>query len=152
MVAKAFATHPMNVDRIEAAQDEIRKYLPDRPEYVLDTSEFESVKARMEMLENGRRLGGAKPQPGRPVLLKRTSTSGTTGGGDSSSPADDGRPTLKRNPSSAPDNPSPSPSDATTASASAGAPTQASSGTSDPAPDAKDDGRPTLKIPTPASD
>ena len=42
MVAKAFATHPMNVDRIEAAQDEIRKYLPDRPEYVLDTSEFET--------------------------------------------------------------------------------------------------------------
>ena len=40
MVAKAFATHPMNVDRIEAAQDEIRKYLPDRPEYVVDTSEF----------------------------------------------------------------------------------------------------------------
>ena len=30
LVAKAFATHPMNVDRIEAAQDEIRKYLPDR--------------------------------------------------------------------------------------------------------------------------
>ena len=29
-VAKAFATHPMNADRIKAAQDEIRKYLPDR--------------------------------------------------------------------------------------------------------------------------
>ena len=42
MIAKAFATHPMNVERIEAAQDEIRKYLPDRPEYIVDTSEFES--------------------------------------------------------------------------------------------------------------
>jgi beta-barrel assembly-enhancing protease len=153
MVAKAFATHPMNVDRIEAAQDEIRKYLPDRSEYILDTSEFESVKARMEMLENGRRLGGAKPQPGRPVLLKRTSTSGTTGGGDSSSQADDGRPTLKRTPASAPDSPSPTPSDPTTASTSAGDPAQASTGTADATPDAQDNGSPTLKkTPTPASD
>ena len=152
MVAKAFATHPMNVDRIEAAQDEIRKYLPDRSEYILDTSEFESVKARMEMLENGRRLGGQKPQPGRPVLLKRTSTSGTTGGGDTSSPADDGRPTLKRNPSSAPDSASASPSDPSTGS-SASDSTQASTGTSDPASASKDDGRPTLKRnPPPASD
>ncbi len=153
MVAKAFATHPMNVDRIEAAQDEIRKYLPDRSEYVLDTSEFESVKARMEMLENGRRLGGAKAQPGRPVLLKRTSTSGTTAGGDSSSPADDGRPTLKRNPSSAPDSASSTPSEPTTASASAGDATPSSSGNAGSAPDTKDDGHPTLKtIPAPASD
>src|SRR5271168_1236391 len=83
MVAKAFATHPMNVERIEAAQDEIRKYLPDRPEYVLDTSEFESVKARLLAFDNGRRIGGAKPNSGRPVLLKRTSTSSDSGSGDS---------------------------------------------------------------------
>src|SRR5580693_2208857 len=57
VVAKAFASHPMNVERIKDAQDEIRKYLPDRPEYVVDTSEFESVKARLEMLENSRHLG-----------------------------------------------------------------------------------------------
>jgi beta-barrel assembly-enhancing protease len=137
MVAKAFATHPMNVDRIEAAQDEIRKYLPDRPEYVLDTSEFQAVKARMEMLENGRRLGGAKPQPGRPVLLKRTSTSGTTGGGDSSSPADDGRPTLKHPPSS-------TPSDSNTAGNGAGTATQVATSSPEP-PAGSDDGRPTLK-------
>jgi len=150
MVAKAFATHPMNVDRIEAAQDEIRKYLPDRAEYVLDTSEFEAVKARMEMLENGRRLGGVKPQPGRPVLLKRTSTSGTTGGGDTSSPDDDGRPTLKRNPSSV----AQAPTDTNTAGGgSANDSTQTASGTADPAPNPNDDGHPTLKRnPTPASD
>ncbi len=113
MVAKAFATHPMNVERIEAAQDEIRKYLPDRPEYILDTSEFESVKARLLAFDNGRRIGGAKPNAGRPVLLKRTSTStdsgsgasnGTSDSGSASSPQDDGRPTLKRTPaSSSPD-------------------------------------------------
>ena len=59
-LAKAFATHPMTADRIQAAQDEIRKYLPDRPEYLVDTSEFENVKARLISLENGRRLGGGK--------------------------------------------------------------------------------------------
>ncbi len=56
IVAKAFATHPMNADRIKAAQDEIREYLPDRDEYIVDTSEFEEVKARLITLENSRRL------------------------------------------------------------------------------------------------
>ena len=106
VLAKAFATHPMNADRIKAAQDEIRKYLPDRPEYVVNTSEFEDVKTRLISLENGRRLGGAKGGDGnRPVLLKRSSTSSGSddssgsSSSDSSSPADqkdDGRPTLKR--------------------------------------------------------
>jgi hypothetical protein len=91
----------MNVERIKDAQDEIRKYLPDRPEYVVDTSEFESVKTRLEMLENSRHLGGVKPTPGRPVLLKRASTSTPSGSDDSSqTPADNGKPTLKRAPGS----------------------------------------------------
>ena len=132
LIAKAFATHPMNVERIEAAQEEIRKYLPDRPEYIVDTSEFENIKARLEMLENGRRIGGTKEDPGKPVLLKRMPTSdipdaGSSNGG-SSQPQDDGRPTLKRTPST------------TTDTASAGAPSD--SGTS---PDENDPDRPTLK-------
>jgi predicted Zn-dependent protease len=110
LVAKAFSTHPMNVERIEAAQDEIRKYLPDRPEYILDTSEFESVKARLLAWDNGRRLHGAKPDSSRPVLLKRTSSSSDSASGSStqdssgaSDQKDDGRPTLKRAPSSSSD-------------------------------------------------
>jgi len=111
-VAKAFATHPMNVERIEAAQNEIRKYLPDRPEYIVDTSEFENIKARLASLENGRRLGGKMEEPGRPVLLKRMPTSSTsdTGtasttkdGGSSPDDQDPGRPTLKRAPASSSD-------------------------------------------------
>src|SRR5271165_1981535 len=109
-LAKAFATHPMSADRIKAAQDEIRLYLPDRPEYLVNTSEFENVKARLVSLENGRRLGGAKGGDGnRPVLLKRsTSSSSSSSDSDSSAassqgsstaePKDEGRPTLKRNP------------------------------------------------------
>ncbi len=105
-LAKAFATHPMTADRIQAAQDEIRKYLPDRPEYVVDTSEFEGIKTRLISLENGRRLGGAKSGGGnRPVLLKRSSTSSSDSsdsGGSSgqvnstTAQPDDDRPTLKR--------------------------------------------------------
>jgi Peptidase family M48 len=97
-IAKAFATHPMNADRIKAAQDEIRKYLPDRDEYLVDTSEFENVKQRLASLENSRRLGGGKRDPSRPVLLRRTS-SGADDSGSSAGQQDDGHPTLKRAPS-----------------------------------------------------
>jgi beta-barrel assembly-enhancing protease len=132
-LAKAFATHPMNVERIEAAQDEIRRYLPDRPEYIVDTSEFEDIKARLWSLENGRRIGGAKEDSGRPVLLKRTSTndsgSGSTTNDSGSQPQDNSRPTLKRNPSSG-----------TSDTASAGAAPNTDSSTDD-----DDSGRPTLK-------
>jgi hypothetical protein len=104
-VAKAFATHPMNADRIKAAQDEIRKYLPDRDEYVVNTSEFEEVKQRLALLENSRHLGGGKRDPSRPVLLRRSTSSGSgsTAGpkddGSTTEQKDDGRPTLKRTPS-----------------------------------------------------
>jgi hypothetical protein len=70
-IAKAFSTHPMNIDRIKSAQDEIRKYLPDRPQYVVDTSEFESVKARLLTYDNAMHIGG--PQDSRrPVLMRRS--------------------------------------------------------------------------------
>ena len=107
-LAKAFATHPMTADRIQAAQEEIRRYLPDRPEYVVNTSEFDNVKARLASLENGHRLGGAKGGEGnRPVLLNRrpssSSTSDSAGssnqsGNETNQPKDDDHPTLKRTP------------------------------------------------------
>jgi len=106
VLAKAFATHPMNADRIKAAQDEIRKYLPDRPEYLVDTSEFENVKARLLALQNTRRIRGGNGN--RPVLIRHTSSSvtiddaGSKGepgqGSTTADQKDDGRPTLKRNP------------------------------------------------------
>jgi len=160
MIAKAFATHPMNVERIEAAQDEIRKYLPDRPEYVVDTSEFEMVKARLESYETGRRLHHGNQEPGRPVLLKRTSTddipdNSTNGSGQQ----DNGKPTLKRT-----DNGNSSSSSTTQDTASASTPPQdndrpalkqsSSSGSSGnstqnstTSPDEQDPDRPTLKRP-----
>ena len=118
-LAKTFATHPMNADRVKAAQKEIGQYLPDRAQYVLTTSEFDEVKARLSMLTNANRImnkeGDARPtlrrregpdkvdssgsssgtDEGRPTL-KRKSESGTSDSGDPDS--DDQRPTLKRNP------------------------------------------------------
>ena len=48
LLSKAFATHPMTADRIKLAQQEITAYLPDRTDYVIDTSEFQEVKARLQ--------------------------------------------------------------------------------------------------------
>ena len=48
LLSNAFATHPMTADRIKLAQQEITAYLPDRTDYVIDTSEFQEVKARLQ--------------------------------------------------------------------------------------------------------
>src|ERR1700744_108586 len=49
-IAKVFSTHPMTDDRIKAAQGEIEKDLTPKPEYVVNTSEFNDVKGRLAML------------------------------------------------------------------------------------------------------
>ena len=51
-LAKAFASHPPTPDRILKTQEEIREVLPSRPEYIVNTSEFNDVKARLAALEN----------------------------------------------------------------------------------------------------
>jgi hypothetical protein len=92
-IAKAFASHPQTPDRIAASQKEIATILPARPQYIVSTSEFDDVKARLATIENRHKVleekDGSKPS------LRRASTNGKTGtsGTDSS---DDDRPTLKR--------------------------------------------------------
>src|SRR5215831_16093784 len=44
-LSKVFSTHPMTDSRIKAAQDEIQTILKPEPEYVVNTSEFNDVKA-----------------------------------------------------------------------------------------------------------
>jgi predicted Zn-dependent protease len=102
-LAKMFSTHPMNSDRVAAAQNEIRQYLPDRESYVVNTSEFEEVKARLLGLDMKQHLSTADTH--RPVLLKRTEPGSPQGsersGSSSSDPSQDpDRPTLKRAPGS----------------------------------------------------
>jgi predicted Zn-dependent protease len=85
-IASVFSSHPMTSKRIRAAQEEIQKDLKPQPQYVVDTSEFQRVKTRLEWIL-GRRKGDYKDM-NQPVLLRRSTTT--------SDSDDDGRPTLKR--------------------------------------------------------
>ena len=69
-LAKAFLTHPMTADRIRRAQDEIAEILPGKDEYVLNTSEFDGVKARLGELTARHEIDNGKGP--RPTLRKRT--------------------------------------------------------------------------------
>jgi beta-barrel assembly-enhancing protease len=60
-LARAFATHPMTADRIKRAQAEIEAYLPPRGQYVVDTSEFQQVKARLADMMHEHHLDVGKP-------------------------------------------------------------------------------------------
>src|SRR5579872_7331954 len=90
-LSKAFDTHPQTPDRIEKSQDEIRRILPAKQQYVVTTSEFDEVKARLAAIENKHKLLDEKD--GNKPSLRRTSN--TTDKSDDSK-KDDDRPTLKR--------------------------------------------------------
>jgi predicted Zn-dependent protease len=94
-LAKAFDTHPQTPDRIEKTQEEIASILPARPQYIVSTSEFDEVKARLAALENRHKVNDKKDN-NRPTL-RRTSTADKNGGDKGDNPDDD-RPTLKRRP------------------------------------------------------
>jgi beta-barrel assembly-enhancing protease len=91
-LSKAFDTHPQTPDRIEKTQEEIRKILPSKAEYVVTTSEFDEVKGRLASIENRHKV--LDPKDANKPSLRRTSASsdGSTGNGQT----DDDRPTLKR--------------------------------------------------------
>lgn len=98
-VAKVFSTHPMTDDRIKKSQEEIQTILKPKPEYVVTTSEFNDVRARLAML-HGKRKVDSGTDPSRPTLRRAPGSGngpvdanpdGTTPKTDS-----DERPTLKR--------------------------------------------------------
>ena len=91
-LAKAFDTHPQTPDRIEKTQEEIRKILPSKQQYIVTTSEFDEVKARLASIEN--RHKALDQKDANKPSLRRTSSPSDGNAGDSKS--DDDRPTLKR--------------------------------------------------------
>jgi predicted Zn-dependent protease len=91
-LSKAFDTHPQTPDRIEKTQDEIRKILPSKPQYVVTTSEFDEVKARLASIENRHKVLDQK-DANKPSLRRTSASSTDSNSGDKS---DDDRPTLKR--------------------------------------------------------
>ena len=96
-ISKLFSSHPPHESRIRKSQKLIDELLPNKPEYVVSTSEFLDVKGRLMALNRHR-----KPQedPNRP-RLRRTTSGGTipaddSTGGDAGEEEEDDRPTLKR--------------------------------------------------------
>lgn len=98
-IPKVFSTHPPTPDRIESAQKEIARILPNKPEYIVTTSEFDTVKARLRNIMFARKV--QDNQPGKPSLRTRTEQQqkGTQQQDPNANPDDD-RPTLKRRPDS----------------------------------------------------
>src|SRR5271170_3774580 len=85
MVAKAFSSHPQTPDRIAHSQEEIAHILPPRDEYVVTTSEFDDVKARLARIENKRRLTD-KSNGAKPTLRRASTTVGDPSAGGNNNP------------------------------------------------------------------
>jgi len=90
-LAKVFSDHPQTPDRIARSEEEIATIMPPRPDYIVTTSEFDTVKARLARIENRRRIIDGKE--GNKPTLRRTADSNNP-----NTPADstDDRPTLSR--------------------------------------------------------
>ena len=95
-MSKVFSTHPPTEDRIKAAQKNIQELLKAKPEYVVSTSEFNDVKARVLAMHNRRNIANAKDS-GRPTLRRNPNGQIDSNGDEKAPTADqDDRPTLKR--------------------------------------------------------
>jgi len=95
-MSKLFSSHPPTEDRIKHSQEIIQKYLKAKPEYVVSTSEFDSVKARTMAMHNSRKIDNAK-DTGRPTLRRNPNGQIDADGNEKAPTADqDDRPTLKR--------------------------------------------------------
>src|SRR6266568_90828 len=114
LISRAFASHPAPPDRRASALALAARF-PERDEYVISTSEFQKVKARLLRLSNARASSaGALPAgedgaPGRPTLKRRQPTpddSTTNPDNGEQKPADKQEPPkLKRNDGSKPPQP-----------------------------------------------
>jgi len=99
-IPKVFSTHPPTPERIEAAQKEIARILPAKSEYIVTTSEFDGVKARLRGIMFTRKA--SDNAPGKPTLRTKTEQSKKQPTGNDPNSTDDDRPTLKRRPDSQP--------------------------------------------------
>ena len=89
-LAKVFSDHPQTPDRINRSEDEIATIMPAKPDYIVTTSEFDDVKARLARLENKRKINDGKG--GNKPTLRRAG--GTNNDPNNPSSSTDDRPTL----------------------------------------------------------
>ena len=107
-VPKFFSTHPPTPERVVAIQKAIGNVLPAREQYIVTTSEFDTVKARLRGIENRNKLREDKTNKDKPTLRTRTERGQpqagkggqqpTAQGGDNAPSDDPDRPTLKKRP------------------------------------------------------
>jgi predicted Zn-dependent protease len=93
-LSKAFASHPPTPDRIVKSESEIKDLLPARSQYIVDTSEFDSVKARLAAFEDRKKVI-APSDKDKPTLRQTKTADASTGTTQNPNPNDD-RPTLSR--------------------------------------------------------
>ena len=87
LMARVYSTHPMDSSRIDKTQQEIQRILHSKPEYVVSTSEYHDIRARL--IANDRRKGDEKD--GRPRLRVAPGS-----GKPDQQDTEDGRPTIRR--------------------------------------------------------
>lgn len=99
--SKLFESHPQSADRLEATRELVERF-PDKEEYILSTSEFQRVKARLMRLSNARAssVGDITPgddgAPGRPTLKRRQPAPDGTTPDETAPEQKDAPPQLKR--------------------------------------------------------
>jgi hypothetical protein len=92
-LSRAFSDHPATPDRIANVETEIATILPAKADYLVTTSEFDTVKARLARIQNKRGLNDKK-NDNKPTL-RRTSSTNNDPNAPASTSGDD-RPTLGR--------------------------------------------------------
>jgi hypothetical protein len=94
-LSKAFSDHPATPDRIAAVENEIATILPAEPQYMVTSSEFDQVKARLARIQNKRGLNDKKNN-GKPTLRRIGGTNNDPNAPNNPSSTTDDRPTLGR--------------------------------------------------------
>jgi predicted Zn-dependent protease len=109
-IPKVFSTHPPTPERVVAIQKEIGQVLPARDQYIVTTSEFDTVKGRLRRIENRDKLQDNKSGGDKPTLRTRTERQPAQTGGSgqpqttTADPNDDpDRPTLHKRSEDDPD-------------------------------------------------
>jgi len=80
-VPEIFMDHPPTADRIVKCEQEIKKILPSKPEYLVSTSEFSDIKSRVSTILTAqlKQKGKSGPTLEKPKASDKTSGGQTTG-------------------------------------------------------------------------
>lgn len=100
-MAELFRSHPVTSERLKNTQKDIQELLRGQPQYVVTTSEFNQARERLQQMVARRKSG---PNGESAPVLRRSGqgpvTAEESGTGEQGEPAQDERPTLRRQTSS----------------------------------------------------